>query len=59
MGLRACPNNPPLSQRPSVSIYPKAEMGLRVQSNLDFKISARGFNLPEGRDGFKRQKKTQ
>ena len=43
----------------TVSIYPKAEMGLRetyASDELHQKVV--GFNLPEGRDGFKRESKT-
>ena len=38
-----------------VSIYPKAEMGLRVfKLNNQTTKWKQSFNLPEGRDGFKR-----
>ena len=39
----------------TVSIYPKAEMGLRVKLETVNCIRPFGFNLPEGRDGFKSQ----
>ena len=38
-----------------VSIYPKAEMGLRVLTFTNIRGEVFGFNLPEGRDGFKRE----
>ena len=36
-----------------VSIYPKAEMGLREKFSKVLRENISSFNLPEGRDGFK------
>ena len=38
----------------NVSIYPKAEKGLREGNSKDEgAFMTKGFNLPEGREGFK------
>ena len=54
MGLRAIIRKNNLEKQTIVSIYPKAEMGLRVFSRFTAREKyVSGFNLPEGRDGFK------
>ena len=52
MGLRVNPYDY-LIQKKLVSIYPKAEMGLRVGLDSTRILLLTSFNLPEGRDGFK------
>ena len=53
MGLRACSVTLFVSYL-KVSIYPKAEMGLRDRDLPVKDALNKCFNLPEGRDGFKR-----
>ena len=40
---------------PNVSIYPKAENGLEAGAEAGTLETQKSFNLPEGRDGFKRE----
>ena len=44
---------PKLPRFERVSIYPKAEMGLRERLKSIMQEVTASFNLPEGRDGFK------
>ena len=45
----------PLQRGTYVSIYPKAENGLEAGAEAGTLETQKSFNLPEGRDGFKRE----